>query len=64
MSNIRKLFPDGPPYDGYTCACGETWFDLAVVLDKGKRVTGWHVDATCTRCGEPATIQGWSTKDD
>lgn len=56
MSNVRQLFPDGPPYDGLVCECGETWFDIAVLLDKDGGVTGFAREARCASCGSKTVI--------
>ncbi|WP_238840694.1 hypothetical protein [Prescottella equi] len=56
MSNVRELFPDGPPYDGLVCACGETWFTVDILLDKDGAVTGFTSEARCASCGTKTVI--------
>lgn len=64
MGDVRELFPNGPPYDGYTCACGSTWFELEVLLDARRRVSGWGEYASCQECGTRIKIEGWTHEHD
>lgn len=64
MSNVRELFPEGPPYDGYVCECGSTWFTLDALLGTDLRVTGWAPHAECEQCGTRVDIRGWVPGDE
>ena len=61
MGEVRELFPHGPPYDGFVCLnCGETWFELEVLLGKDLRVSGWAGVGSCRGCGRRVEIGGWA----